>query len=381
MKKRILIFSTAYYPFVGGAEVAVKEITDRLTDYQFEMVTALMDKKLLPQEKIGRIMVNRVGVGVPKVDKLYLASRGYKKGLLLHKKNNYQAVWAVMASYGGFAALSFKLKTGIPYFLTLQEGDSFEYISQRVAWFKNRFKKIFTKADGLQAISNHLYQWGKKMGFSGEFSEVVPNGVDVNIFTKDYPQTEIQKIRQSFGFPDKTIVIVTASRLVEKNGIEYVIKALKQLPENICFYICGVGELEERLKNITKRLSLEKRVVFTGYKDHQELSKIFKASDIFIRPSLSEGLGNAFLEAMATGLVTIGTLVGGIPDFLEDGITGLVCKPQDPDNIAQVIKRASKMNQEEKNKLHENVMKIINARYNWEYISSRMDYLFKTIIS
>ena len=72
MKKRILIFSTAYFPLVGGAEVAVKEITDRLSDFEFVMITARLDSKLPLVEKIGNIEVHRLGnrrhscrIGVP----------------------------------------------------------------------------------------------------------------------------------------------------------------------------------------------------------------------------------------------------------------------------------------------------------------------------
>lgn len=379
-KKRVLIFSTAYYPFVGGAEVAIKEITDRLVDYEFEMITALMDKKLPRVEQVGAVKVYRIGWGIPTLDKLYLATFGHLKGFRLHKSNFYQAIWAMMASFGGFAALSFKLKTNLPYLLTLQEGDPIEYILNKVRLVRSRFNKIFTKADALQPISNYLYDWGKQMGFKGKVAEVIPNGVDVSIFTKEYSGELITKQRQAFGFSADSKIIVTASRLVIKNGVGDVIKALSKLPDNICFYICGVGELESSLKQLTQELDLTKRVMFGGYKNHQELALILKASDIFIRPSITEGLGNSFLEAMAAGLITIGTLVGGIPDFLKDGVTGLVCQPQNPENIAQVISRAAHMNDEEKKRLHQNAMRIIEEKYNWTYIGRRMDYVFKQLM-
>jgi hypothetical protein len=103
MKKRILIFSTAYFPFVGGAEVAMKEITDRLPDYELEMITAKMDRALPSQEKIGNMLVHRLGIGQPQFDKFFLALFGGFYGLSLHKKNNFSAVWALMASFNGFA--------------------------------------------------------------------------------------------------------------------------------------------------------------------------------------------------------------------------------------------------------------------------------------
>ena len=78
-KPRILIFSTAYYPLVGGAEVAIKEITDRLTDkYEFELITARLDRKLAKQEKVGAVLVHRVGFGNA-FDKLIVAFLGIFK--------------------------------------------------------------------------------------------------------------------------------------------------------------------------------------------------------------------------------------------------------------------------------------------------------------
>ena len=79
-KPRILIFSTAYLPFVGGAEVAIKEITDRLGDkYEFEMLTARLDSKLPKKERIGNVLVHRFG------DKLTLALFGGFKIFALGK--------------------------------------------------------------------------------------------------------------------------------------------------------------------------------------------------------------------------------------------------------------------------------------------------------
>ena len=379
MSKRILIYSTAYYPFVGGAEIAIKEITDRLEDFEFVMITAQLDSKLSKVEKIGNIEVHRISCFLPssKLAKFKLAFKGHKLGLKLHKEKPFDIVWSMMASYSGFAALKFKLKSNLKYLLTLQEGDPIEEILEKVRFRKKTFSNIFKKADGLQSISNYLHAWGNKMGFKGSQSEVIPNGVDISKFTKKYSKEEIQNKRNSFGFPDNSKIVVTASRLVKKNGVADVIRALDKLPEEYCFLICGDGELENELKSLSK--DLKKRVKFLGFVSHDELPLIYKAADIFIRPSLTEGLGNSFLEAMASGLPTIGTLVGGIPDFLEDGKTGIVCQPGDIDSIVKAITRASKLSDDEKKELHSNSMKLVNETFNWDSVANRMEHLFKIL--
>jgi len=141
--------------------VAVKEITDRLPDFEFDLITALMDIKLKRQEKIGQVNVYRVGIGIPWIDKLYLALRGWVLGFKLHQERGYQAVWSIMASFSGFAALGFKLKARIPFLLTLQEGDPVKKILKKVKFVRYRFNEIFTLADGLQSISYYLEDWGR----------------------------------------------------------------------------------------------------------------------------------------------------------------------------------------------------------------------------
>jgi len=379
MKKKVLIFSTAYFPFVGGAEVAMKEITDRIDTHEFHLITAKMDRKLPKKEMVGNVCVHRVGIGIPMFDKLYLALCGHKKALKLHKKENFTFAWSLMASYNAFAARKFKKKTAIPHLLTLQEGDPIEYILHKTRFVKKAFKEIFTSADALQAISTYLFNWGKNMGLNGKHEEVVPNGVDVARFTKKYDESKLAEIRKEFGFEENAKILVTASRLVVKNDVESVIRALPLLPSELCFVVCGTGELDEGLRALSKELGVEKRVFFAGNKSHDELPKILHASDIFIRPSITEGLGNAFLEAMAAGLPTIGTEVGGIPDFLHDGKTGFICKVENPESIAKTVERILALSEEEKAKVHEEGMKIIEEKYNWDYIVGRMKYIFEVL--
>lgn len=377
MKKRVLIFTTAYLPFVGGAEVAMKELTDRLRGYDFDMITARLRRDLPRHEKIGNVSVYRIGIGIPFFDKLILAFFGYRLGCFLHKKNSYHLLWSLMASYNGFTALDVKEKTGLPLLLTLQEGDPIEYILKRAKPFIGRFHGIFTSADGLQAISTYLLEWGKKMGFSGHAAQVIPNGVDIDRFIADIPEMHVTSTRRNFGFSEGSTILVTASRLVTKNAIADIISALPLLDDSVCFVVCGVGELEYTLRQQVKELCLESRVRFLGNKNHEELPIILKASDIFIRPSLSEGLGNSFLEAMAVGLPTIGTPVGGIVDFLHEGKTGFVCQPHNPASIAGAVKRILACNTSEKKVIQKNARELVMTTYNWDQITIEMDTMMQ----
>ncbi|MFH1956581.1 MAG: glycosyltransferase family 4 protein [Patescibacteria group bacterium] len=353
--KKILIFSTAYYPLVGGAEVAVKEITGRISDIQFDMVTIWLDKNSTQQEKIGNVNIHRI-----KTPKLLFPFLGFLKAIQLHKKNNYDAIWSIMASYSGFTALFFKLlHPKIPYILTLQEGDPIPEIKRKIFFVYPLFKMVFTKADFIQAISSYLADWARDMCAKCQI-EVIPNGVDIERF----------KIQDS-RFRNNEITLITTSRLVKKNAVDDVIEAMQYLPENLKFLILGTGPLENILKFKIKNLKLDGRVLMLGHIDHEDLPSYLKTADIFIRPSLSEGMGNSFIEAMAAGVPVIATPVGGIPDFLKDKETGLFCEINNPKSIAEKVKIYLE-NDGLRKKIIKNAQEMVVKNYDWNLIAKNM---------
>src|SRR3989344_860507 len=389
MPKKALIFSTSYYPFVAGAEVAVKEITDRIPDIQFDLITAKMKKGLPFREKIGNVMVYRLGVGVPIIDKLILPFEGALFARHLSKKNNYDLFWCIMASFGsgaGYIKNIFSYKN-IPIVLTLQEGDSEEHFRNR--WFgliNLSWKLALKRTKILTVLSQYLKDRAIRLGYRREVS-VVPNGVNVDKFSMEINKEEKIKIRKELGLVEENVVLVTTSRLTKKNGIEDVIKALPKLSTNIKFVIFGEGELEEELKNLAKSLDVSDRVIWRGYVSHDEMPKYLKACDIFIRPSLSEGFGNSFIEAMACRLPVIATPVGGIVDFLKDPTsqsydgtsvqTGYFCKPEDPESIVSTVSKI--LSDPNKNQIIENAYRMVLEKYDWNLVAKQMKEVFEKV--
>lgn len=383
--KKILIFSLVYYPrHIGGAEVAIKEITDRIpsAEFQFDMVTLAKHEPSF--ERLGNVNVYRVGPAW--LNKTKIFGKLYKylfiffaffRAVRLNHKNNYDIAWSMMANYAGFAALFFKIfNPKVPFVLSLQEGDPIDYIKRRVRLVYPLFKMIFRKADIIQAISNYLADFGKSMGFKNE-PIVIPNGVDINKFNIELNKSEREKIRKEIKLDDDNIALITTSRLVVKNGVGDVIKALPKLPENIKFVVLGEGELKQELIKLAEDLGVSNRVIFKGFVSHNEMPKYLKACDIFIRASLSEGMGNSFIEAMVAKLPVIATPVGGIVDFLEDGKTGYFCKPEDSESIVGVVNRIT--NDPQKKYIVSNAFEMAKTKYNWDLISKQMEKVFYNV--
>lgn len=377
MSEPIVIFSTAYFPLVGGAEVAMKEITDRLPNEVFHLVTARIRSGLVSTERIGNVQVHRLGIGHP-IDKYLLPFLSPWKAWRIQRGVKDPIAWALMASFGGFGALFYTwLRPKTRFLLTLQEGDPLEYIDKRVGIFQSIFKRIFIRADAVQAISHFLADWAVRMG-ARVVPEVVPNGVTIDRFTVSFEEGERERLRESLGYTKDDVILITTSRLTLKNGIDDVVRALPLLPERVKFLVIGEGEDQEKLVKLIKENALEKRVQLLGKRDHAELPKLLAASDLFIRASLSEGLGISFLEAMAVGLPVIATPVGGIPDFLKDGETGVFCQPRDPASIVVAIQRLLD-DAELVRKLHERGPALIRQDYDWDKLAQRIGLILRSL--
>lgn len=396
--KKVLIFSLNYYPrFIGGAEVAIKEITDRLTDIEFHVLTLRFDSTLPRTEVIGRTTVHRIGFATPNpsiadlkkfplhFNKHYYQLAAVLKALELHKEHHYDGIWAMMAHSCAIPAGIVRRLTRVPYLLTLQEGDPPEYIERTMRPVFSLFKNGFTSATHLQAISSFLLAWGKRMGVTGE-SVVIPNAVDTARFGVVLSASERKEERKKRGLEDTDVILVTTSRLVHKNAIDDVIAALALLPANVKFVIYGIGPDEEALRAQTEALALTRRVMFMGQLAHADMPRALVAADIFIRPSRSEGMGNSFVEAMAAGLPVIATQEGGIADFLFDAErnqdqapTGWAVDPDSPAQIAEAVKDII-ANPEKVQQIVQNARELVVRKYDWETVASDMQALFARML-
>lgn len=373
---RILVFSTAYHPFVGGAEVAIHEIAERLPEHDWQLVTARLSRSVPRYEKHGNVHIHRVGLGNP-TDKFLLPILGLVKALSIRYQGKVDLVWSMMASQASIAAAFYKkLFPSTPLVVSLQEGDEEEHLKRYVGGNEFLYKLLIRpwhrlalrSANRVTAISEYLRGRAYAAGVKSEVT-LVPNGVDLEFFAP----ASTPKVT------DKTILFTT-SRLVEKNGNEYIIRALPLLPSNVVFWLVGVGPLEKYLKDLVLELGVGERVFFLGSPTRTEIQDRMRQAHIFIRPSLSEGLGISFLEAMAAKVPIVATLVGGIVDFLIPDETGLVCEPKNPESTAHAIKKLID-DPALAHKVTDNAYALVHERYDWKKIAPAIDGVFKKSVS
>ena len=370
------MFTTAYRPMIGGSEIALEEIIRRLPDIFFDIVTPRHKSEFKVFESGGNFNIHRVGPGFESA-KMIFPIVGFLKARKLMRDKNYDATHAYQASYGGGAAWLVKLfYPRLPFILTMQEGKNFDEQSALLNLFR---ELIIKKADVVTVISGYLRKYVSQVSKNKKIF-LIPNGIELKNF-----QFPVSNFQSNFNLQSQesknTKTIITVSRLVPKNGLSDLIEAFRILNANIPntrLMIIGEGPLLMSLKFKVKSLNLEDKVDFAGQVSNEKIPQHLAQADIFVRPSLSEGLGTAFLEAMAAGLPVVATPVGGIPDFLKDGETGLFCRVGDPENIAERINMILS-DDILKSRLILNGRKMVEEEYTWDKITAKFKNIYDSI--
>jgi len=160
---------------------------------------------------------------------------------------------------------------------------------------------------------------------------VIPNGIDLRNF-KYLPAK--RQARAALGLPYELALIGTVARLNPVKRLDVLLQALASV-NGVCAVIIGDGPERARLEALRKQLGLVERVRFVGQQSN--VPEWLAAMDLFVLPSDWEGMSNALLEAMAVGLPVVATAVGGTPEVVVDGVTGLLVPPRDPEALAEAI--------------------------------------------
>jgi glycosyltransferase involved in cell wall biosynthesis len=220
---------------------------------------------------------------------------------------------------------------GIPLVATVHGKNYFwEKYRRRLAyrWVSRRATMV--------AVSQNLREFIiEKVGISPDRLRVIYNGVDVLPPCDD---ADVIECRKELGLPETHRVVGVVGNLYPVKGHRYLIDAIPAVL-NKCphtsFIFAGRGQLETELKEQVYRLGLDKRVHFLGLR--QDIPRILALLDIFVLPSLSEGLSMAILEAMIAGKPVVATQVGGNPELVLDGETGFLVPPRDSGALASRV--------------------------------------------
>ncbi len=353
---------------VGGAEKFLYDLLKHLDKEKFapQVATVIGGGTLEPDFRAlgvslhiyGRKRLRYLG-GIVQLFQLYCLFRR-EKPQIVHTQLFAADLWGRLAAW----------LAGVPFIITTEQN-----INRDQSWLREFLKKItYGLADKTVAISSAVKNYViEKYGVLKDKIVIIPNDVDVEEIERGMKSA--CHSRES-GNPAKKIIL-TVGRLVEQKGQKYLLEAFARLKEKDKYelWIAGEGPLRQLLENQAKGLGIENQVRFLG--ERADVPALLGQADLFVFPSLWEGLGIALLEAALAKVPIVASRVDGILDIVEDNETGFLVEPGDSEELAFAMEKMfcyptrarymmDKAYQQVKDKFD---IKIVTKKYEEVYIS------------
>jgi glycosyltransferase involved in cell wall biosynthesis len=339
---RLLKFVDAFG--FGGTERHVADLARTLDAERFDLRLACFRRwgQFLPDLEsrgvpIAEFPIHRLYAPATLRQQLRLAAFVRRSGAeIVHTYNFYANVFAVPAArLAGAPVVVASIRDTGAYVTPLQ---------RRVQ------RAVCRLADGILVNADAVKQWLVGQGFRPGRIRVIRNGVDLGRFER--PAVRSGRLRADLGLPADAPIVAVFCRLHHLKGLEYFLDAAAVLALRDArprFLIVGDrfagkngGVIREtfyqrELEARARRLGIGDRVVFTGFR--LDVPDLLAEIAVSVLPSLSEGLPNTVLEAMAAGVPVVATRVGGSPEIVEEGRTGLLVPPRDAAALAEAVGR------------------------------------------
>jgi glycosyltransferase involved in cell wall biosynthesis len=234
------------------------------------------------------------------------------------------------------------------------------------------------RLDCLVAVSEAVKKDLVKRGIAIEKIVTIYNGINTEYFQNVF---DVSVVKKEYVIDQGDFVIGTAGRLSKEKGHSYLIKAFADLvrdSQRVKLIIAGEGPLRTELEDLVGKLALSNHVRFLGYE--KNIVRFLSAIDVFILPSLTEGLPISLLEAMASGKPVIASGVGGIREVIQNNINGIVIPPMDAKAILDSIKFLYH-NKEQRTRIGFEGKKHVTVNFSSEDMALAYQNLYSKIIS
>jgi len=205
-----------------------------------------------------------------------------------------------------------------------------------VGGIMNFFRWLFSLfgEDIMVAISKDAKEGLLSLRFPESKIRVIYSGIDKQSFKKN--NLDRKKLLERLGLQSNNFIIGTLANLKPRKGVSTFINAAKIIVQDYPkarFLIIGRGPLKNNLENQVKSLKLQNQVIFCDYVEN--ITDAYQVFNLMVLPSLTEGLPAVLLEAMAFGVPVVATSVGGVPEIIEDGVSGILIPPKNPQALAE----------------------------------------------
>ena len=351
---RVCVLTDTFHPVVGGGETYARNVARHLQGLGVPIF--VLTRRVLPsspaEDRVDGVRVIRVPPsGQLRFGKYLMLPIVAWRLIRMHRAydvilaSNFRAVGPLAVVVGRLLGKRVVLRAGIC-------GEfSGDYVAvggtdgRPPRWLALPLaarRALLRLADGFIANCEAVTDEFRRGGAPPGRIALLPGGVDTERFHPVDAERK-RRLREQLGLPATGFLIGYAGKLNRGKGLEHLVAALPSLRAghaDLHLVLIGAGanqslSQEEALRARVRELGLEERVTFSGYVDN--VPEYLQSLDVFVLPTEYEALPNALMEAMACGLPCVASRVGGIPDILEDGVSGRLIAPGDPEAIVRAV--------------------------------------------
>ena len=331
---KIALLSEKYTPDIGGLAISTGRMGHLLSSAGHKVRVFAPTSNLLLSEKrtlpSSEVSVTRFGahkrVDDTLVDWLELIVEE-------HTRDPFDLLHAYFLPQAGFVAAYAGKYLNIPSVVSIRGNDI-----ERAAFDPSKFSHVMYALQNASAVTTNASELVKKAkAFIDREVFLIPNGIDTDCF-KPLPKNEA--LAEMLGLGNSP-VIGFVGELREKKGLKTLLAAYAQVNKAQPAALLIVGEVragEDKKLFDELQLSIpDSRIIVTGIISHKDMPAYYSLMDVFVHPSLRDGMPNAVLEAMACEKAVVATPVGGVVDVVEDGKNGVLVKINDAEALAESI--------------------------------------------
>jgi glycosyltransferase involved in cell wall biosynthesis len=337
---KIALLSEKYTPDIGGLAISTGRLGHLLTSAGHEVRVFAPTLNLPPSEKqtlpSSGVSVTRFGAHKRVDDTLV---DWFELIVEEHKRGPFDLLHAYFLPQAGFVATYAGKYLNIPSVVSIRGNDI-----ERAAFDPAKFSHVMYALQNASALTTNANELAKKAtAFVDREVNLIPNGIDVGLFkpmerNEGLAETLLLTTKEHEGKP---FVMGFAGELREKKGLKTLLSAYAQVNKKQAATLLIVGEVrageDKKIFDEFRLSNPEYRIIVTGTISHKDTPAYYALMDVFVHPSLRDGMPNALLEAMACEKAVVATPVGGTMDVIEDGKNGVLVNVNDAEALAESI--------------------------------------------
>lgn len=331
---KIALLSEKYTPDLGGLAISTGRLGDSLSaaghDVRLFAPTGSLPPTIKQIQRSNGVHVTRFGAHKRVDDTLV---DWFELIVKEHKREPFDLIHAYFLPMAGFVGTYAGKYLGIPSVVSIRGNDI-----ERAAFDPGKFSHVMYALQNADAVTTNANILAKKAkAFVDRDIHIIPNGIDTNKFKPMEKNEILAEMLKVEGQKSKVVGFV--GELREKKGMETLLSGYAQTAKTIPTSLLIVGEVREgEDKKMFEEFQIANPhlpVTVTGHVAHKDLPAYYSLMDVFVHPSLRDGMPNAVLEAMSCGVPVIATPVGGVLDVIEDEVNGLFVNVNDVQGLAE----------------------------------------------